>query len=201
MRRSPRDGEVPVENNVWGWCGVYDATWQDDVATLGPGEAPDLTTHLMPASVLLDFQRAGPTEVRVYYAWRGGQTRKGGPDADPPADLGPMKGVEPFDLVSAPVAIEVHRPVEVSVETRGTLHVGEIRTLADLLRVTVESRGDEALEFRPQYIQFVLGPTEPTDLLNLREDVTPQVRVRAAPLRAHGKRVYEGATAFLLLRH
>ncbi len=192
-------GDVPVEAAAWGRCGNADPEWQDDVITLGPGDVLDLTPA--PASIFLDFQQEGETAIRLHYAWTGGKAARGDAGQSPTADLGTMEGVAPFELVSDPVVVHVHRPVDVRLERIGSLVVGEAKTLADLLRVTVENRTDQPLDFRPQMIQFVLGETTPPDLLDRREDIEPSARVKAAPIPARSARTYEGVANFALLRH
>lgn len=199
--RVTREGaEVQLPDAGAARCGNYDPAWTDDVVGLQPGEALDLTPVLLPASLFFDFQEEGEVRVRLHYRWTEGRAGQGLPEAEPTNDLGGMKGVAAFEVVSEPVRVRVHRVVDVSLRVIGAMKVGEAATLDRLIEVTVTNRTAEPIDVRPQQLQFVVRRRFPGGVLGPVEDVPPSARVRAAPLKPGEVRTYRGAENFRLFR-
>ncbi|MCY2930744.1 MAG: HEAT repeat domain-containing protein, partial [Planctomycetota bacterium] len=127
-----------------GRCGLYDSQWQKDVVTLKPGESLALKEWLPRPSSVFEFQQAGRYRIRVHYSYRGGQAHKGAASR-PAEDLGGMKGVEPFEIVSDPVEISVKRPLNVTLKVRGNLAANQPARLSDLLAIAVSNDSDKPI--------------------------------------------------------
>lgn len=97
-------------------CGVYDPNWLDEVVVLGPGDSRRL--HWM-GEVFLPPEPSGAARIRAHYAYKARPPGRnwGEPDrSPPPGGLGGMEGVEPFELVSAPVEVMLDPPEHTRVE-------------------------------------------------------------------------------------
>jgi len=127
-----------------GRCGLYDGNWQKDVVTLKPGDSLPLKDWLLPPSSAFEFQQAGRYRIRAHYAYRGGQAGKGAASR-PADDLGGMKGVEPFEIVSAPIEIAVKRPLNVTLKVRRNLIADQPARLSDLLEIAVANDSDKPI--------------------------------------------------------
>ncbi|MEI7835391.1 MAG: hypothetical protein WCK05_03170 [Planctomycetota bacterium] len=125
-------------------CKLFDRQWQKDVVTLKPGESLALKEWRPSPSSVFEFQQAGRYRIRVHYAYRGGQAHKGAASR-PAEDLGGMKGVEPFEIVSDPVEISVNRPLNVTLKVRGNLIANQPARLSDLLEIAVSNDSDKPI--------------------------------------------------------
>lgn len=155
---SPRGRRLPVPKREIGRCGMFDATWQDDVIELKPGDSLDLHSWMPAAHYALDFQQAGPTEVRLHYQYRRGTAARGGKTGKRPVDRGPMGAVPPFDLVSKPLRLNVVRVLEVRLEVTGTLKVGRSGRLSDVLRLSIRNKSNDPVAVSAQEVTFTLSP-------------------------------------------
>ncbi|MBI5364733.1 MAG: hypothetical protein HZA53_16275 [Planctomycetes bacterium] len=94
-------------------CGNYDPNWLDEVVRLAPGASRRLQWLSNP--YLPDH---GTVRLRAHYVYK---ARPAGPtwgEADPSRSLGlgDMEGVEPFELVSAPIEFVLTAPATTRVE-------------------------------------------------------------------------------------
>ena len=125
-------------------CGLYDNKWQKDVVPLKPGENLPLKDWLMPPGSAFEFQQAGRYRIRAHYAYRGGQGGKGAASR-PAEDVGGMKGIAPFEIVSSPVEIAVKRPLNVTLKVRRNLIADQPARLSDLLDIAVGNDSDKPI--------------------------------------------------------
>lgn len=86
----------------YGRCGVYDPDWQKDIVQLGPGDNINLE-WLPPPSLMLDLREPGLVRLYVHYQYGAGTSTRG----QTPVNLGGMAGIPAFEVVSAPVEIEI----------------------------------------------------------------------------------------------
>ncbi|MCY2929443.1 MAG: HEAT repeat domain-containing protein [Planctomycetota bacterium] len=135
---------TPLAPAPTGRCGLFDSQWQKDVVTLKPGESLAIKEWLQRPSSVFEFQQAGRYRIRVHYAYRGGQAHKGAASR-PAEDLGGMKGVEPFEVVSDPTEIVVQRPLNVTLKVRGNLVANQPARLSDLLAIAVSNDSDKPI--------------------------------------------------------
>lgn len=123
--------EEPVPPGRYGRCGLFDADWPKDVVGVPPGGK----LRLGPYHPFAELQQPGRVRLRAHYAYSAGhRTRAGLP---PPERLGRMRGVPPFDLVSAPFEVEVVRPFDVRVRVKRAMKAMEKHRLSDLLDIEV----------------------------------------------------------------
>jgi hypothetical protein len=132
-----------------GGCGNFNGAWWRDVAVLAPGTSVRLDRSASPPQLFCIKGERPPRIVQegklvlvAHYAWRAGRgTREdpGGSSRDPPADLGGMKQVPPYELVSEPVEVEVRRLFDVSARVRGRVKAGLDTPLADVIDLRVRS--------------------------------------------------------------
>lgn len=127
----PTGETVKLTREQYGRCGLFDADWTKRVVTLKPGESIPVS---WPDLVPFDFQEEGTVAMRVHYRYAGLEPHKDVTKAEPAADLGGMKGVPPFEVVSDPIRVEVVRPFDLKLTLKQpTVKVGEWFTLPDLL--------------------------------------------------------------------
>ncbi len=122
-----------------GMCGMGDYRWQRLVTELAPGATLDLTSRLPAASSFVDFTRPGHYEVRLHYAFRRKGTTEKLPQADAVGDLGPMRRMPAYAVVSEPIHVQIVRPLEVVVEALDRPVKGVARRLSDLVHVRLEN--------------------------------------------------------------
>ena len=119
--------EVQAEDGTWqevphqgvARCGVYDPYWLDEVQRLAPGQSVRLdmgTTPFLPEH--------GALRIRAHYAYKARPPGRqwGDPDrSPPPGGLGGMQGVDPFELVSAPIEFAITAPEHTRAEIEDDL--------------------------------------------------------------------------------
>lgn len=143
--------ERPVLAAPYGRAGTFVGEWWKEVVKLAPGEAIGVG-NLIPLQQAFDVQDDGKLRVVAHYAWDGGKNTRGDPlggNSAAPADLGGMKGVAPFEIVSKPVEIEVRRAFDVVVAAKGSFKAGIAARLSDAVDVSIRSRSAAPLRFDP----------------------------------------------------
>jgi hypothetical protein len=160
----PHEGETETirQPAFEGMCGMGDYRWHRLVRDLAPGETLDVGQRAGSPTGSLDMKRPGRYLVRLHYAWRRRGTTEKLPQADPVGDLGPMEGVPAFEIVSAPLRLDVVRPFEVFVDVRGKLAKGATRRLSELLTVRVENWARQPLTISNSRlkVRVVLRPSK-----------------------------------------
>jgi len=97
------DGKwVTVPKAQVGRCGLFDADWDKDTVMLAPGARLVLADWVDHPEYSIALDQPGHYRMLVHYAF-GTATRSG---VEP---KGAMKGVAPFEVVSAPVTFELVR--------------------------------------------------------------------------------------------
>ena len=124
--------------SIAGRCGVYDFHWQRGIVELEPGETMNI--RFPPPDRTLDFVQPGRVRLYVHYAYNRGNADR----AIAPIDVGKMKGVPAFELISAPAEFELTRPLELRIVAKAPLRLGETRYLSEVLKIHLANRSDEA---------------------------------------------------------
>jgi hypothetical protein len=132
------DGETwfEVEKGDLGRCGLYDHDWHDEIASLDPGETVELEWLPQP-SWQLRLQRPGQVRLWAHYEFSAGAgfgSSRGVTD-----ELGEMTGVPAFHLVSAPIEIEIVRPLDLVLHPKPIN--GPVRRLSQLVDLSLENHG------------------------------------------------------------
>ena len=140
-----------VEPRGIGRCGLYDADWHDEVKELSPGASVNLKDWAPYAGYAFDPQIAGRVRLTAHYVFRAKAPSKEtlSPKA-PPEGLGPMKGVEPFHLVSNQAVIEIVRPFAVEATPVGKVEPGKLQKLSELLDLRLVNRSEKPIEIDPK---------------------------------------------------
>jgi hypothetical protein len=127
-------------------CKQFDYDWRKSVVLLAPGEQVELRDWLPLIGEDYEAQDAGTLRLVARYSYR--RVPPGGrPDA--PAAFGQMGDAPAFDLVSAPVAFRVVRPLDVVVArgaSKPRAMAGTAARLGDLLDVRVVNRSAEPFD-------------------------------------------------------
>ncbi|MBK7878252.1 MAG: hypothetical protein IPJ77_21565 [Planctomycetes bacterium] len=107
--------EILAEDGTWTLmprhgavrCGTYDSNWLDEVVRLAPGASRRLQWISKP-----DLPDHGTVRLRAHYVYtaRPARSRSGAEDPAASLGLGAMEGVEPFELVSAPLEFVLAAP-------------------------------------------------------------------------------------------
>jgi hypothetical protein len=156
--------ERPVAAAPFERAGMFLAQWWKDVAKLAPGESLPVTC-MIPLNQALDVQDDGRLRVVAHYAWDAGKNSRSDPmegTSPPPADLGGMKGVAPYEIVSKAAEIEVRRAFDVVVTAKGAFKVGVAVRLSEIADVRVVSRSPAPLTLDPAAWTATLA-TDPKD--------------------------------------
>ena len=126
------------------------------VTELPPRATLDLTRRIPAASTFVDFVQPGHYELRLHYAFRRCGTTEKLPQADAVGDLGPMRRMPAYAVVSEPIAVQVVRPLEVVVEALDRPVKGVARRLSDLVRVRLENWTDRPLELTAKHLRMLV---------------------------------------------
>lgn len=116
-----------------GRCGNHDEDWSNEVVKVAPGKRLELDMGWAPFR--FDLQSAGPHRVRVHYRFQGEHPRQ-----SPPVSTTGMAGEAAYEVVSAPVTIEVVRPIDVRLEAVKTLDAGVPIPVEQALRLEVHNQ-------------------------------------------------------------
>jgi hypothetical protein len=147
----PDGAEKPVAARTPEHQGLVAAEWWKDVTTLAPATwfAIDRMTPLAEA---FDVQEDGKLRIVAHYTWNEGKDARHDPmggGGAAPADLGGMKGIEPYELVSKPVDIEIRRSFTLSLTPKKAPKIGLTYPLSELVDAQVVSRAGAPLKFEP----------------------------------------------------
>jgi hypothetical protein len=189
----PRGVRKPVAERQLGRCGLFDADWHKGVVSLAPGESLVLTDWMPAAHHVLDFQQSGPVELRLHYRYTRGQSGKGGRPSESPDGTGPMGNVPAFELVSAPVRFSVTRLIDIRLEVTGTLTVGRVARLSDVLRLHVENLAHDPVHVSGAEITLQLLPAKPGGpTFTTHEPIAPTIERKTPPLGGKATRTWSG---------
>jgi len=98
----------PLQHRGGARCGNYDPYWLDEVIVLDPGAWRRLQWINPPV-----LPESGRARIRAHYTYEARPAERpwGNVDRTPLSDgLGGMRGVEPFELISAPVELTLQAP-------------------------------------------------------------------------------------------
>ena len=115
-------------------CGLFDSDWQKDVVHLKPGTSITLKDWLASPSAMFELQQPGQVRLYVHYRYSGGTLGKGKETKAPPA-LGKMKGIPAFEITSAPIELEVVRPLDIRVKMKSLMKVKRKTTISEVLDI------------------------------------------------------------------
>jgi hypothetical protein len=178
-QRETTDGDwEDVPRSGIGRCGLFDADWHDEVTELAPGKSLALQDWMPMPTMTLDFQKSGRVRLYAHYAYAAKAPGKGLSENPAPDGLGPMEGVEPFTLVSAPVELTVQRPFELIVEQKTPLRVGRKVALTQVIDISVKNLLDRKLVIAPS--SWALSPQQRGSLLLLEQVPPPPAAVLPA---------------------
>ena len=135
--------EIPKSPN-YGRCGLYDSQWQKSIVLLKPDEKLPLKSWTPTPSRMLEFQEAGRVRLVAHYRYQAG-VRKGG-SREPAPTAGPMAGVPPFEIDSAPVEFDVVRPLDLVATAKGPAAVIGKSKISDVLDLRLVNRSDKPIE-------------------------------------------------------
>ena len=136
-QRQLADGQwVDVETGDLGRCGLYDHDWHDEIATLDAGASVELEWLPSPAWQL-QLQQAGRVRLFAHYEFSAGAGFETGRGAS--EDLAEMAGVPAFHLISAPLELEIVRPLDLQLVPKPA--TGSVRRLSDLFALRLSNVG------------------------------------------------------------
>ena len=148
--------ERRLEANGGGRCGLFANEWWKDVTSLPPGAEMPVEWINRPGSIY-DIQEDGKLRLVAHYAWQGGINRTGTlEDVKAPSDLGGMKGVEPYELVSKPMEVTYRRKFELVVRPTAKFKAGREVRLSAVVEAAVKSLSEQALRFDPSEWQVTI---------------------------------------------
>jgi hypothetical protein len=126
-------------------CGNYDVQWDEDITALLPGASLSLDPRWLTPDRALDLEAAGKVRLYAHYQYSAGQERDGdffgGSAVHVPREL---EGVPPFELVSAPLEIEIQRPLDLALSTTGPLQPGEQTKMDEAFALSLSNRAGGA---------------------------------------------------------
>lgn len=123
----------PAKEESFGRCGNYDDDWTDEVTVLAPGESMKLDYFLSP-DTFFDLHEPGDLRIRVHYRYQQGKGRKSTVPA--PAS---MNNVPAFELVSAPIEVQLQRWFDVTLETKRAVESEIPVSLDDVFQLRVRN--------------------------------------------------------------
>lgn len=118
---------------------MYDNDWHDEIATLTPGESVELAWTPDPGWQLR-LQQPGRVRVWAHYVFSAGAGFGDGRGAS--EDLAQMQGVPAFHLISAPLELEIVRPIDLVL--RAKPRAGRATRLSQAFELTLENHGAAA---------------------------------------------------------
>lgn len=150
-RKNSEGKWLPATEVSYGRCGLFDSNWQKDVVVLKPGESIAIKDWLPMPSSMLEMQRAGQWRLQVHYLFTQGKQAKGGKrltDESPEIELPEaLQEMPTFELVSAPIALKLVRPLDVQLRVRSELKVKAKTPLAKLFDVQLVNASQQAQHF------------------------------------------------------
>ena len=138
----PGDGNWrPMTRKTMLGCGMYDENWHDEIVTIAPGTSTSLGPWIGAPDYFHDLTAPGRYRVQLHYTYTAGRRD---PASFAPGD---MAGVEPFELVSAPIEFTVFRPLELVLQRR--TGAKPPRRLSDVLEANLVSKSAEGKQLPP----------------------------------------------------
>jgi hypothetical protein len=186
---------VPLEATSVGRCGLFAAEWWKEVVVLPPHGAIDVE-HLVPPHRVFDVQGEGTLRLVAHYAWGGGRNSRADPmtgAGGAPPDMGGMKGVEPYELVSNAVEIEVRPAFDVILAPKAPAKKGIVAKLSDLVDARLRVRDAMKLEPREWTVSLVVAPPATCEM---NEEVAPGALAKPAEIAAAATAPLVGVGAF-----
>lgn len=126
----------------YGRCGIFDPYWTKDFTDLAPSETLDLNHWLTPVNNFYEFQKPGKYQIRAHYDYRARSLL-----AKDKAQLPePVRDIPVFQVTSAPVMLNVERPLDVRLKVKSELIVDQAIRLTDLFDVTLVNVSDRNIK-------------------------------------------------------
>lgn len=136
-QRQLADGQwADVETGDLGRCGMYDHDWHDEIASLDAGASVELEWLPSPAWQL-QLQQAGRIRLFAHYEYSAGAGFGTGRGAS--EDVDDMDGVPAFHLISAPLDLEIVRPLDLELVPKKTN--GSVRRLSEIFELRLSNVG------------------------------------------------------------
>jgi hypothetical protein len=136
QRLDPEGNWHEVEKGELGRCGLYDHDWHDEIHTLDSGETVVLEWLPSPAWQL-QLQQAGRVRLFAHYEFSAGVGFGG--ERGKSEDLDDMADVPAFHLVSAPLELEVVRPLDLQLLPKHDRD--KVRKLSDAFDLQLTNHG------------------------------------------------------------
>jgi hypothetical protein len=174
--------ERPVNARGVGRCGIYAEEWWKDATSLAPETSSVINGFVHPFSVY-SILEDGTVRLRAHYAWKGGVGRR----KTSPEDLGGMKGVEPYELVSNVVEVSLRARLGIVVKPKARFVAGVEVKVADVVDARLESRTAVATTVEPAtcWLNVVYDSSMTTAWSNVNVYVEPPKAGRPFELQPH----------------
>ncbi len=130
-------------------CKQFDRDWLDEVRTLDEQQRVTLDGTWMAVHRRFDLQQAGRVRLTAHYAYDGREVDGKG--------LGPLAGVEPFELKSNPIIVTIVRPLEIETLFKGTLTPGAPVEVAELCKAYVQNQSEKPITIDPAAWRLTLA--------------------------------------------
>jgi len=134
---------VDVEVERYSRCGNFDHRWDQAVVALGPGGTLAIDRWLIAPDRGLELQIPGRVRLYAHYKYRAGKfdSTFQGSVAVPPE----LEGTPAFELVSAPLEIQIERPLDVVLSAKGQAAIQPGADLDSLFAITLSNRSGAAI--------------------------------------------------------